>query len=730
MTDVVEMNGKTVQLDMSREDDLTRSAMNTLKERYLTAEETSVQQAFARAALAFSDNEEHAQRLYDYASKFWFMYSTPVLSNGGTSKGQSISCFLSHVADSRKGLSAHYDENIWLSSNGGGIGGYWGDVRSNGESTSRGGESTGIIPFIKVVDSQMLAFNQGVSRRGAYAAYLNVDHPEIEEFIVMRKPSGGDVNRKTLNLHNAVNITNDFMRAVKNNGPWALVDPHSHRVTKTVQARDLWISILETRMATGEPYLCFIDIINDALPESFKEKGLKVKHSNLCVAPDTEILTKEGYREIFSYVGKEVEVWNGKEWSMVTPQKTSSQSSLLRVSFSNGSYLECTPEHEFYVYDQTSGEVVLKSCEELIIGDILEKWDVPDTNKYESISISVTMIEDLGSLSPTYCFTEPKRHRGMFNGVVTGQCSEITLPSDEDRTAVCCLSSVNLDKYDEWKDDPLFIEDLVRMLDNVLEQFIQTAPEGMERAINSASRERSIGLGAMGFHSFLQSNGVPFESAMALAWTNKIHKDIKDKAVLASQKLAIERGVPVDAPEGMRHSHLIAIAPNASSSIICNTSPSIEPWSGNAFTQKTKSGSFLVKNKHLEDVLEGLDMNIPEIWSNIITNHGSVQHLDISEDIKEVYKTAFELDQQWIVEHASHRQKQICQSQSVNLFFEAGTSKKEFHNVHFLAWEMGLKSLYYCRTRAVKRAETVATKVERKVVDEYVDGTTCFSCEG
>ena len=582
-------------IDYSRDELLTDFGKTTLKDRYLLPQESSPQDGFLRAAKAFSDNDEMAERIYNYASKLWFMFSTPILSNAGSKRGMPISCFLNYVGDSREGLTGHYTENAWLASVGGGIGGYWGHVRSDGTMTSGGSQSSGSIPFLHVVDSEILAFSQGKTRRGSYAAYMDISHPEIIEFMEMRKPSGGDVHRKCLNLHHGINISDEFMQLIDNcikeptyDDTWNLVDPHTKKVVRTISARELWQKILETRVATGEPYLSFIDTINDALPESQKKLGLEVHHSNLC--------------------------------------------------------------------------------------------------------------------------------------------TEITLPTSDNRTAVCCLSSVNLEKYDEWKNDSLFIPDLIRFLDNVLQYFIDYAPEELFRARFSANNERSLGLGAMGFHAYLQSKGIPFESALAKAMNLKIFKTMKAQAVEESKRLAIKRG---EAPDmegtGMRNAHLLAIAPNASSSIICGTtSPSIEPYRANAYVQKTMSGSFLVKNKYLEKLLEKKGINNDKTWTSILANRGSVLHVkELSDYEKDIFKTAIEINQQWVIEHASDRQQYICQGQSVNVFVPADVNVKELHEIHMLAWKRKLKTLYYCRSEAIKRAELVSKKVERTIIPE----ADCLACE-
>lgn len=582
-------------MDYERDTLLTDFGKTTLKDRYLLPDEKSPQDAFMRAAQAFSDNDEMAQRIYEYVSNLWCMFSTPILSNAGTKRGMPISCFLSYVGDSRGALAEHYTENAWLASVGGGIAGYWGDVRSDGTATSGGSQSSGVIPFMHVVDSEMLAFSQGKTRRGSYAAYMDITHPEILEFLDIRKPSGGDIHRKCLNLHHGVNIPNTFMELIDKcikeptyDDSWSLIDPHTKLKVRTISARDLWQKILENRVATGEPYVCFTDTINEGLPQTQKDLGLSVKHSNLC--------------------------------------------------------------------------------------------------------------------------------------------TEITLPTNKTRTAVCCLSSLNLEKYEEWKKDSLFIPDMIRFLDNVLQYFIDHAPDELFKARFSANNERSIGLGTMGFHAYLQSQNIPFESALAKSKNLQIFKKIKAEAVAESKRLAVKRG---EAPDmegtGMRNSHLLAIAPNASSSIICGTtSPSIEPYRANAYVQKTMSGSFLVKNKFLEKLLEKKGINNDDIWSSIVSQRGSVLHLkELSDYEKDIFKTAIEINQQWIIEHAADRQPFICQAQSVNVFVPADVDIKELHDIHMLAWKRKLKTLYYCRSEAIKRAELVSQKIKREILPD----ADCLSCE-
>ena len=584
-------------MDYSKDTNLSEAGLRILKDRYLTDKEQSPQEAFYRVAKVFSDDSEMAERIYGYVSNLWFMFSTPILTNGGTKKGMPISCFLNYVPDSREGLTNHYTENAFLASVGGGIGGYWGHIRSDGTGTSGGSQSSGSIPFMHVVDSEMLAFSQGKTRRGSYATYQDISHPEIEEFLELRKPSGGDIHRKCLNLHHGVNISDKFMSIINQctinpsaNDDWELIDPHTDKVIRTVSAKKLWQKILETRVATGEPYLSFIDTIQKSLPLSQKKLGLKVHHSNLC--------------------------------------------------------------------------------------------------------------------------------------------SEITLPTSEERTAVCCLSSLNLEKYDEWKDDSKFIPDVVRFLDNVLEYFINNSPDSLSRAKYSAMRERSIGLGAMGFHSYLQSKSVPFASAIAKGINLKIFKQIKEEALATSKILAEERG---EAPDmegtGLRFAHMLAIAPNASSSIICgSTSPSIEPLRANAYTQKTMSGTHFMRNKFLEKLLKEKEINTDETWKSIIANRGSVRHLEQLNDWeKDVFATAIEIDQRWIIELAADRQKQICQSQSLNIFVPSDVNIKDLHLLHLSAWQKGIKTLYYCRSEAIKRAEIISTKIERIVRPD--SDADCLACE-
>jgi len=567
--------GIKVHMDRSRDALLTVFGKATLTDRYLMPGE-SFQDLFARVAAYYADDSDHAQRLYNYISKLWFMPSTPVLSNGGTTRGLPISCFLNEAGDSLDGILGLWNENVWLAARGGGIGSYWGNLRSIGEKVGQNGKTSGIIPFIRVMDSLTLAISQGSLRRGSAACYIPVSHPEIEEFIELRRPTGGDPNRKALNLHHGVVISDAFMRAVEKDEEWGLTSPKDGAPIRKVRARDLWIRILTARIETGEPYIIYGDHVNRQIPEHHKLAGLTVKMSNLC--------------------------------------------------------------------------------------------------------------------------------------------SEITLPTGidhhgVDRTAVCCLSSLNLENYFEWQEEEGVIEDIMRFLDNVLQDFIDKAPDSMARAKYSAMRERSVGLGVMGFHSFLQANNMPLEGVMAKVWNKKIFAHIRKGADAASRKLAEERGACPDAEEfGMmeRFSNKMAVAPTASISIICGgASPGIEPIAANSFTHKTLSGSFNVRNKHLAKVLEEKGENTEEVWTSITINGGSVQHLDfLDDDEKDVFKTAFELDQRWLIEHAGDRSEFICQAQSLNIFVPADVHKRDLHQIHFLAWKKGVKSLYYCRSKSIQRAES------------------------
>ena len=599
--------GITIKIDRSKDSNLTNFGKATLSDRYLNEGE-SYQDLFARVASTYADDNLHAQRIYNYISNLWFMPSTPVLSNAGTERGLPISCFLNEASDSLTGIVDLWSENVWLAAKGGGIGSYWGNLRSIGEQVGRVGKTSGIMPFIKVMDSLTLAISQGSLRRGSAACYLPIDHPEIEEFIEMRRPTGGDPNRRALNLHHGVLVSDAFMRAVEMDEQWPLKSPHDGTVQSKISARNLWIRLLTARVETGEPYIVFIDTVNRMIPEHHKLAGLTVKTSNLC--------------------------------------------------------------------------------------------------------------------------------------------SEITLPTGidkagRDRTAVCCLSSLNLETYDEWKDDPNMIEDVMRFLDNVLTDFITRAPDSFSDATYAAMRERSVGLGVMGFHSFLQKHSIPIESVMAKVWNNKMFKQIDKEVNAASKKLAEERGPCPDAADyGImeRFSNKTAIAPTASISIICGgASPGIEPVAANSYTHKTLSGSFNVRNRYLKELLAKYGKDTDEVWSSITTNQGSIMHLDfLADHEKDVFKTAFEIDQRWLIDHSADRTPYISQAQSLNVFLPADVHKRDLHQIHFQAWKKGLKSLYYCRSKSIQRAEvinqTVAASNITKAASvaagaEPANYEECLSCQ-
>ena len=588
-----------VSIDLSRDSLFDELGIQRLRESYMKDEEASPQERFAYVSESFASNQEHAQRLYNYSSKHWLSYSTPILSFGRSKRGLPISCFLNYMDDSAEGLVDNLSETNWLSMYGGGVGVHVG-IR-NGDD-----KSTGVMPHLKIYDASSLAYRQGRTRRGSYAAYLDIHHPDIIQFLEMRKPTG-DQNVRTLNLHHGINITDEFMtiieKAMKDpdyDDSFQLRNPASGEVVETVSAKYLWQKILDLRMQTGEPYLVFIDTANRAMPKWLSEKGLKINGSNLC--------------------------------------------------------------------------------------------------------------------------------------------TEIFLPTNEKRTAVCCLSSLNLEYYDDWKNDSQFILDVMEMLDNVLQYFIDKAPSTIARAKYSAMMERSIGVGTLGFHAFLQKKGVAIDGVMAKSYNNEIFKHIHASCIKADSVLAEQRGSCIDAGHGnvnRRFSHHTAIAPNASSSLIMgNTSPSVEPYRANVFRQDTLSGSFVYKNRFLKTQLAALGMDDDDVWASIISNEGSVQHLDISDQLKEVFKTAMEIDQRWLVELASDRQKYIDQGQSINLFFHANVSIKYLHAIHFLAWKSGLKSLYYLRSEKVRKADKVGAQIKRQRIEDDIDlkqvaeGETCLACEG
>jgi ribonucleoside-diphosphate reductase alpha chain len=592
-----------IKVDYSRDNLFDVLGLTRLKESYMREDENSPQERLAYVSKAFGSNEDHSQRLYEYSSKHWLSYSTPILSFGRSSRGLPISCFLPYLHDSAEGLVSTLAEVNWLSMLGGGVG-----IGIGIRSTDN--KSVGVMPHLRTYDASSLAYRQGSTRRGSYAAYLDISHPDILTFLEMRKPTG-DQNMRCLNLHHGINITDEFMRIIEQcmldkdfDDTWFLKDPHNGEIRDTISAKELWQRILDMRMHTGEPYLHFIDTSNKMMPEFQKKLGLSIKQSNLC--------------------------------------------------------------------------------------------------------------------------------------------SEIILPTDKDRTAVCCLSSLNLEYYDEWKNDPLFLRDVAEMLDNVLQYFIDNAPDAVKRAKYSAMRERSIGVGALGFHAYLQKNNLPWESALAVGRNKQIFKHIKDGLDKANIELGKERGEAPDAVgTGLRFSHVMAVAPNASSSIIMgNTSPSVEPYRANAYRQDTLSGSFLNKNRYLDKIIrEESEKHIgawyEDVWSSIIANDGSVQHLDWMDDwTKDVFKTSMEIDQRWVIQHAADRQEYIDQAQSLNVFFRPNANIKYIHAVHFMAWKLGLKTMYYCRSEKILKADKVSKKIERQVIDEIdlkalaTDDNICIACEG
>ena len=597
-----------IQIDNTRDEFFTDFGSAVLKDRYLLEGETQ-QELFKRVALAYSDNEEHAQRIYDYISKMWFMPATPILANGGTNRGLPISCFLNEMQDSLDSIAKTWNENVYLASSGGGIGTHIGNIRSISEEITQRGQTTGVIPFIKVVDSMTLAISQGALRRGSAAVYMQDTHPEIEEFLDIRRPTG-DTNRRCLNIHHGVCVSDEFMQAVEKGEMWDLKSPKTGKVLSTTSARNLWIKLLASRVETGEPYILFTGNVQKNKSKVYqaleKEYGLKVKTSNLCV----EIMLQTGL----------------------------------------------------------------------------------DQHKKE-------------------------------------------------RTAVCCLSSLNLEYFDEWKNNELFIEDVARFLDNVLTDFIDKAPDAMERAKYSSMRERSIGIGVMGFHSFLQSKKTPFASVSAKSWNKAIFKHIREKCDIANEKLADEKGACPDALElgiKRRFANMQAIAPTASISIIAgNSSAGIEPYPANCYTHKTLSGSFIVKNKPLKKLLQEKGYDSDTVWSSIALNEGSVQHLDfLNQDEKDVFKTAMEIDQMWIVQHAADRQPFIDQGQSTNLFFASNVEKRVLHDIHFAAWKKGVKSLYYCRSSSIQRAEKSEDKFSKEqekakevVIPTQPEYDECLACQ-
>jgi ribonucleoside-diphosphate reductase alpha chain len=917
-----------IQINLDRDELFGDAGLVRMKESYLKRDETSPQERYAFVSAKFGSNVEHAQRLYDYASKHWLSFSTPILAYGRSNKSLPISCFLPWLQDSAEGLVNTFSEVSWLSMSGGGVG-----IGIGIRGTDS--KSTGVMAHLKTYDASSLAYRQGSTRRGSFATYLDISHPDILTFIEMRKPTG-DPNMRTPNLHHGVNIPDSFMNIIEKcmvdddvDDSWELIEPNSGEIREVVSARRLWENLIMTRMATGEPYLHFIDASNRGLPEFQKSEGLMVRQSNLCVAPETKILTKKGHVQISSLEGQKVDVWNGREWSNVEVYKTSESASLIKVTLSSGQILECTPEHKFYVHSGkfARSEVVKVAAKDLVVGNKLMKFELPiiegsedfpyayengfysgdgcelengkqrvylyhekqnlislfytegkswyvqegqnrsyidvtylqkkfsvptashtiksrldwfaglidadgtspkignsqglqlaSVNREFLIEIQlmlqtlgvrstlnigseagirkmplndgsgllgdfmcqagyrlliaqpgittlqelgfvthrviltdhvgnrdagrftqVVSVVDEGRVDSTYCFTEPIRHMGVFNGILTGQCSEILLATDENRTAVCCLSSVNLEKWDDWHNEPLFLSDIAEMLDNVLTVFINEAPSHISRAIYSASQERSIGVGALGFHALLQSKRIPFESAQAKGLNLRVFKHIRQGLDVANDALASRRGPCPDAAKygvNQRFAHVMAVAPNASTSILLgNTSPSIEPFKANAYRQDTLSGAFFNTNKFLKRVLEEYGHDTDEIWSSIMSHNGSVAHLDFMSDWdKKVFATAVEIDQMWVVAHAADRQEHIDQGQSLNLFFAPDAPINYIHAVHFSAWKKGLKTLYYARSEKLLKADKVGDVVVREKyqvdMSSIVSGDECLACEG
>ncbi len=720
----------------------------TLLEGHYLKDGESVPQAYARAATAFCYGDYAlAQRVYDYAYNGWFMFASPVLSNAPKGKwvededkdgahywyhhtfvpegkidGMPISCFAMSIPDTARGQVEAVQELASLSMAGGGLG-----AHNMIRGTSK--KAPGPIPYMKMMDSAIGYFKQKGSRRGALAFYLDVDHPDIMEHIQFRVP-GGDAKRRSDNrtqFHSAVNLTDAFIEAVEKDQEYDLKCPHSGKVYDTLRARAVWEEIIETRALTGEPYLMKIDLANRMMPESQKRMGLKVHGSNLCVRGSTVVLTDAGDRRIDSMVGEKVRVWNGDEWSEVTPAITGENQRLVRVTLKSGKELDCTFYHRFYLYGD---EDTPTPAIDLRPGDVLEEWIGPDDCAVFGEVASVKLIP---GLHRTYCFTEPKRHRGVFNGILTGQCSEITLPTDEDRTFVCCLSSLNIEKFDEWKDSRI-VEDLTRFLDNVLQFFIDFAGPGMEKAVYSAERERALGLGTLGVHAYLQAKSIPFESGgfnSAVQVMNQVYGLISSRADAESRALAVERG---EAPDmtgtGRRNSRLMAIAPNANSADLLRTSPSAEPWYRNVFVKDTRAGSFTVRNANLEDVLARYGKNTPETWARIQSDNGSVQGLEfLTAHEKAVYKTATEIDQRWVIELADQRGKYVDQAQSTNVFFTAGMSREYVNSVHlkFLR-SPHVVTMYYMRMEREVKVDSART-IERQALADW-KGEDCVACQG
>lgn len=756
-------------IDKSKDKLLDTLGLIRLKDSYMLPSEESPQERFAYIASTFSNNDEQlAQRLYNYISNLWLSPSSPQLSFGKTKQGLPIACFLPYLPDTTRGLIDTWAEVSELSVIGGGIGLGIG-IRQPDE------KSVGIIPHLRTYDASCTAYKQGQTRRGSYAAYLDITHPEIINFLNTRRTSGtgGDYNYKLMNIHNGINIPDEFMKKIwfistispilkepntrikmqkydnafngwsdfekidfqnineclKEMDKWELIDPHTKKVKEIISATELWERILTTRAETGEPYLHFISTSNHKLPVFQKKLGLSIKQSNLCVVGETLIDTKyDGCVMIKNVVNKEVEIWNGFNWSTVLIKQTGSNEKLVQVDFSNHTSLICTPDHMFIILNKN------RSFKDMIrIPAIDLPVNFPVLYFYTDLSaviVKVVKVTELERRANVYCFTEPCFNTGVFNGILTSQCSEITLPTDEHRTAVCCLASLNLDYFDNWCDNEQFYLDVATYLDNVLQYFIDHAPRTLKRAIYSAQSERAIGIGALGFHSYLQSKNIAIESMAAYNLNNKIFKTISLNLSKVNLILGLHRG---EAPDcvgtGQRFSHMMAIAPNATSSIIMgNTSPSCEPFRANIYKQDTLSGSHITYNKHLKKLLEERvkdPIKLKEIFTSIKMHDGSVQHIDcLNEEEKKVFKTWPEIDQMVLIRLAAARQRYIDQAQSVSLFFNPNENKAYVHKVHLEAWLSGLKTLYYYRSKKILNVDKLSVKTPLNQENE------CTYCEG
>jgi ribonucleotide reductase alpha subunit len=722
-----------------------------LGEYYIRAGET-ISQALARPAVAFCFGDyELAQRIYDYAYSGWFMYASPVLSNASAgewiidpekdganywykhqfisyekSQGLPISCFAMEALDSLDGQRALMDEMANMSTAGGGTG-----VHNSIRATSS--KAPGPIPYMKVLDSIIGYYRQGKTRKGALAYYMDSDHPDVQEHVRFRVP-GGDAKRRSDNrqqFHSAVNITDEFIVAILDDTDYELVCPHSGKVYETVNARTLWEDMVETRALTGEPYLLKIDLANRKLPESQRALGLEIKGSNLCVAPETLVLTDVGYEQIVKLWGRQVRVWNGYEFSTVTVLKTGTDQELLKVTTDSGHAVDCTPYHKFYTLED--GELVERRAADLTPGDA-----VYVVENLEKVPVKIKSVEWTGRISDTYCFTEPLRHMGVFNGILAGNCSEITLPTNHDRSFVCCLSSLNLERYDEWKDTNI-VQDLVRFLDNVVEHFIRNAPAALSKAVYSAERERALGMGYLGWHSLLQKRGIPFEGGgfgSSVQLTHEIFGLIQARAEESSRQLAKERGEALDmVGTGLRNSRLTSAPPTANSADLANSSPGIEPWYRNVFIKDTRAGAFLIKNPYLQAILQDLGLDTEATWMDINDHDGSVQHMvELTDHQKLVFKTAMEMDQHWIIELAEQRGPYVDQAQSLNVFFPAGSDRAYVMSVHMkFLLSPNVLTMYYFRTEKRKGVDKVKD-IERKALVDWnpAEGEehVCVSCQG